>query len=83
MVNETREFPMPLLLETGPLRMLERARAGGLVVPLQGYEVHIYGASTAGLTPQSWNALREFWRLYFREAGAHLVAYSAETNIER
>ena len=32
MVNETPELPMPELRELGPERMLERARANGLLV---------------------------------------------------
>lgn len=83
MMNETPEFPMPKLLEIGPARMLERAKANGLVVPLPHYEIHINGASTAGLTPRSWAAIRRFWEIYFAAAGAELVAYSAECEVER
>lgn len=35
MVNETRDFPMPTLLAPGPERMLERAKADGLMVPME------------------------------------------------
>jgi hypothetical protein len=45
--------------------------------------VYVIGASPAGLSPQAWNALKTFWTLYFREAGAELVSYSAECGIER
>ena len=46
MMNEAPERPMPKLLEMGPERMFERAKANGLVVPLPRYEIRIYGAST-------------------------------------
>lgn len=63
--------------------MVTQAKANGLVVPLRGYRVYVVGASPAGLTPEAWNTLRTFWTLYFREAGAELVSYSAETSAER
>ena len=60
-----------------------RAKANGLIVPLNGYEIHIIGASPSGLTPQAWNSLRHFRTMYFRDAGAQLVEYSAESAVER
>jgi hypothetical protein len=83
MMNESANFNMPALLPTGPEKMIERAKANGLVVPLAGYRVYVIGASPAGLSPQVWNALRAFWRVYFRETGAELVSYSAECAIAR
>ena len=62
--------------------MIERTKANGLLVPLAGYRVYVIGASPAGLSPQAWNGLRTFWTLYFREAGAELVSYSAECSVE-
>jgi hypothetical protein len=83
MMNETRGFPMPKLLDIGPERMLERAKANGLLVPLPRYQIHIYGASTAGLTPHDWMSIRRFWEMYFAAAGATLVSYSTECDAER
>jgi len=83
MMNETKEFPMPELLGIGPERMLERAKASGLLVPLAHYKVHIYGASPAGLTPRSWMTIRRFWEIYFTSAGADLVTYSIASEVER
>ena len=83
MVNEIRGFVMPALLPTGAERMLEVAKAKGLVVPLSGYRVHVYGASTTGLSPQMWNTIKAFWTMYFRAAGAELVIYSSEVSVER
>ncbi len=54
MMNETQEFPMPALIEMGADRMLEHARAKGLIVPLNGYQIYIQGASPNGLTPHDW-----------------------------
>ena len=48
-----------------------------------GYKIHVYGAATSGLTPQAWMAIKKFWAMYFRAAGAELVSYSAECEIER
>jgi hypothetical protein len=73
MMNESANLNMPALLPAGPEKMVERASATGLIVPLAGYRVYVIGASPAGLNPQTWNALRTFWTLYFREAGAGLV----------
>jgi hypothetical protein len=83
MMNESASFNMPALLPAGPEKMIERARANGLIVSLSGYKVYVIGASPAGLSPQAWNALRTFWTLYLREAGAELISYSAECTVER
>ncbi len=83
MMNETKEFPMPELLEIGPDRMLDRAKANGLIVPLDGYKVYVYGASLNGLSPQVWSRVKRFWIMYLSAAGAELVAYSAECAFQR
>jgi hypothetical protein len=83
MMNESPNLNVPPLLPTGPEKMLERAKAKGLIVPFAGYKVYVIGASPAGLSPQTWNTLRTFWTIYFREAGAELVSYSAECSVER
>lgn len=83
MMNESANFNMPALLPAGPEKMIERAKANGLIVPLAGYRVHVIGASPAGLSPQNWNTIRAFWTLYFRAAGAELISYSAECDVAR
>jgi hypothetical protein len=83
MVNEARQFPMPILATSGPDKMLEIAKERGLLVPMNGYKVYVYGASPRGLTPQSWAAIRDFWTIYFQAAGAELVIYSAECDVQR
>jgi hypothetical protein len=83
MVNETAEFAMPELLEIGPERMLERVKATGILVPLSHYKIYVYGASASGLTPRSWNAIKRFWQMYFAAAGAELIDYSMECNVQR
>ncbi len=83
MMNETPSFLMPALLGTGPERMLERAKANGLLVPLKGYAIYIQGASPGGLSPQAWLTVKRFWEMYFREAGAELGTYSVGCSVER
>ena len=83
MMNETKDFPMPALIELGPEKMLDRAKANGLIVSLNGYKVYVLGTSSGGLTPQQWFRVREFWTRYFLAAGAELVAYSTECNPQR
>lgn len=83
MMNETAALPMPALLNDGPERMLDEARAKKLIVPLKGYRVSVLGASPSGLDPQAWNTVRAFWELYFREAGAEMVEYSPECTVVR
>lgn len=83
MMNETPGMLMPALIPLGPPKMLEHAKANGLIVPLPGYKIHVIGAATTGLSPQSWNAIKEFWSLYFQDAGAELVSYSIECSAER
>ena len=83
MRNETAQFAMPVLLDLGPEQLFKRVQANGLIVPLSGYKVYVYGASPSGLTPQEWETIKRFWTLYFSAAGAELVSYSAECNVER
>ncbi len=83
MMNETPGMLMPALIPLGPQKMLEHAKANGLIVPLQGYKIHVIGAATTGLSPQSWNTIKEFWTEYFHEAGAELASYSVECSVER
>jgi len=83
MVNETKDFNMPALISGGPEQMLERVKANGLVVPLDGYHIYVQGASPSGLSPQAWTAVKTFWEKYFAAAGAELVVYSAECDGER
>jgi hypothetical protein len=83
MVNETRDFQMPDLIKIGPDRMLERIRTNGSVVPLNGYKVFVLGASASALTSQQWSTIKKFWEIYFKMAGAELLVYSAEGDVER
>ena len=83
MMNETTSLPMPALLGMGPERMLERAKADGLLVPLKGYTIYIQGASSNGLSPQAWRTIKRFWELYFDAAGAHVASYSTECDVVR
>jgi len=74
---------MPALLALEPEKILESARAKNLIVPLNGYRIHVAGASLSGLTPQAWNAIKSFWTLYFRDAGGELVSYSPTCDSQR
>jgi hypothetical protein len=78
MMNETATFNMPALLALGPDKMLEQAKANGLIVPLKGYKIHVCGASTRGLSPQTWNAVQRFWEEYLHDSGAELTSYSID-----
>lgn len=82
-MHETAQFPMPILISMGPKRMLEHAKSKGLVVPLEGYRIYVYGASTKRLTPQAWTTVQQFWAMYFSAAGAELVSYSPECSVPR
>jgi len=83
MVNETPALHMPALIAAGPERMVEQAKANGLLVPLKGYRIHVVGASPRSLTPKAWNGIKEFWKLYFQAAGADLVLYSPDSVTSR
>ena len=83
MINDTKQFPMPELIELGSQRMLERAKAEGLIVSLKGYKIHVCGASTAGMTPKEWTTLKIFWTDYFVAAGAELIQYSTDLGVKR
>jgi len=83
MINESRTFQMPLLLSIGPEQMMERSKVNGLLVPMNGYKIYIYGATPSGLSPQAWLTVKNFWTLYFQAAGAELVTYSTECEAQR
>jgi hypothetical protein len=83
MVNETPALMMPALIGSGPRKMLEQAKANGLLVPMSGYKVHICGASMQGLSPQAWNTVKMFWTNYFQATGADLVTYSPSATADR
>jgi hypothetical protein len=83
MMNESAAFEMPSLLPLGPERMLERAKANRLIVPMNGYKVYVYGATPNGLSPEAWLTIKRFWTMYFQAAGAELVTYSAECQVQR
>lgn len=83
MINETPTLMMPALVAVGPHKMLEQAKANGLLVPLQGYKVHVCGASMRGLSPQAWNIVKAFWRAYFQAGGATLVSYTPSATADR
>ncbi len=78
MMNETKVFPMPTLMEMGPERMLERAKANGLLVPLIRIQnLHLRSVAEC-LTPQAWSTVRNFWTMNSAAAVAELGSYSAE-----
>lgn len=82
MMNETSEFEMARMLDIGPERMLERAKAKGMVVPLRGYTVYVYGATPQlGFTPHAWLKVKQFWEMYFAACGIELVTYSPECDL--
>jgi hypothetical protein len=83
MVNETPTLMMPALVASGPRKMLEQAKANGLLVPLRSYKVHVCGATMRGLSPQAWNTVKAFWTTYFQTAGADLASYSPSTTADR
>src|SRR5262249_7729235 len=76
MINETPALMMPSLVGSGPGKMLEQAKANGLLVPLRGYRIHVCGAAMRSLSPQAWNIVKAFWMNYFQAAGADMVSYS-------
>lgn len=78
MMNDTPTLTMPKLIALGSDELLETARQRELIVPLLGYKVRVFGASTRGLSPQEWKTVKAFWRDYFRAARAELVNYSVD-----
>lgn len=58
---------------------ISAACALGLVI----LGIYVHGATLSGLTPQAWLTVKSFWTMYFQAAGAELVSYSAECNVQR
>ena len=82
MMNDTKNVPMPKLVEFGQQQVLKRANAQG-VVQLKSYKLHACGVSTDRMSPKEWTAVKEFWTAYFNAAGAILIAYSADVDCQR
>jgi len=57
-------------------RLLAVVEKQKLFADLQGAEVYALGVDSAGKPHVYWSSLRDFWREYFRRAGATLKAYS-------
>jgi hypothetical protein len=83
MINETPALMMPALIASGSRKMLEQAKANGLLVPLRGYKIYVCGASMRGLSPQAWNEVKAFGSAYFLESGAELVIYDPAASAQR
>lgn len=83
MMNDTKAFPMPELLELGPAKMLERAKGSQFIAPLTGYKIYVHGASTEGLSPREWSIVKDFWTRYFAVGGGELVSYSIDCDQSR
>jgi hypothetical protein len=83
MMNESANFNIPALLPAGPEKMLERTKADGLTVPLAGYTVTCDRRITSGAQSAGLEHPGDIRTLYFREAGAEVVSYSAECSVER
>jgi len=72
-----------LLLSRWGLKNVDHAKANGLLVPLNGYNIYIYGASVHELSPQAWVTIKGFWTMYFSTAEADVVVYSADYDLHR
>jgi len=44
---------MTEFMDGGVQQLLKHARAEELIVPLEGYRIHVYGALTVSLTPRA------------------------------
>ena len=76
MRQATRDLNLESPREVGVAEALRRARRQGLVADLQGIEIYVLGADDAGKSVAYWTSLRDFWKAYFRQAGASLKSYS-------
>lgn len=83
MQNDTKEFPMPELIELDAQRMIEKAKSERCLVPLRGYQVHVCGVSTAVMSPRNWVTVKEFWRRFFTTVGVKLESFSADVDCRR
>lgn len=83
MMNETPALPMSALVPTGPDKMLEQVKQNGLVAPLDGYRIHVLGASKSRLSPQARNGINTFWTVYWQAGGAEPKSYSEEGSTKR
>jgi hypothetical protein len=48
----------------------------GLLASLSGVTVYVLGADAAGNQISEWESLKQFWTVYFQNAGATLLGYS-------
>lgn len=61
--------------------LLATVKRQRLLADLRGVQVSVLGADAAGRTIGEWQAVRDFWVAYFREAGAVLKNYTVLRDI--
>jgi hypothetical protein len=61
---------------------LAKVKQTGLIMGLQGVRVWCLGVDSAGVTPEYWSSLREFWAKVFNRTGAKLVAFTIERRFQ-
>jgi len=61
---------------------LAKVKQTGLIAGLQGVRVWCLGVDSAGVTPEYWSSLREFWAKVFNRTGAKLVAFTIERRFQ-
>jgi hypothetical protein len=61
---------------------IAKAEQLGLIPRLQGGKVWCFGVHSAGVTPEYWVSLREFWTKVFHRSGSQLVAYTMERRFQ-
>ncbi len=57
-------------------KVLDQVNRQGLIPRLDGVEVWILGAHTAGMDERQWSRLKAFWAEYFRRAKADLKSFT-------
>ena len=71
----TREISEDMIVQRGD-KILGQLKADDMIPDMRGIDIHVMGASTAGLSLQRWRKLERFWRKFFAASGGKLKSYS-------
>ena len=63
-------------------KTLAKVEQMGLIPGLQEVRVWCLGVHSAGVTPEYWASLKDFWAKVFNRAGAKLVAFTIERRFQ-
>jgi len=80
-MRNTSELNIERLKKIDVQRSISIVEKLGLIPDLKGTRVSCLGIHSVGKSPSYWLSLREFWKEFFRRAGAEALTFSIERRL--